>query len=99
MYTSIFASFLCAFIPISQAFNATRLIHQFPKGTWIGNLAVLSSGSLLLTIASPDLDLLNPLVPNPQPQLIHRFSSNTWLTGIIETKPDTYYLIGANATY
>lgn len=58
------------------------------------------SGSLLITIiTSPDLYLINPLATDPKPQLIYHFSSSTWLTGITETTPDTYYVIGANATF
>lgn len=100
MYRSILASFLCIIIPFSLALDPTRLVYQFPKGTWVENLVVRPSGSLLLTlITTPDLYLLDPLVADPTPQLIHRFSSSLWLTGITETDPNTYYLIGANATY
>ena len=91
---------LCAVLPLSLALDPTRLVYQFPTDTWIENLAVRPNGSLLLTIiTSPDLYLINPLAADPKPQLIHHFSSSTWLTGITETNPDTYYVIGANATF
>ena len=91
---------LCAIIPFSVALDPTRLVYQFPKGTWIENLIVRPSGSLLLTlITTPDLYLIDPLAQDPKPQLVHTFSSSLWLTGITETEPDTYYLIGANSTY
>lgn len=100
MYHSILALFLCAIVPFNLALDPTRLVYQFPKGTWVENLFVRPSGSLLLTlITTPDLYLLDPLAADPTPQLIHRFSSSLWLTGITETDPDTYYLVGANATY
>ena len=100
MYHFILAPLLCAIVPLSLALDPTRLVYQFPKGTWIENLAVRPSGSLLLTlITTPDLYLLDPLAADPKPQLIHHFSSSLWLTGITETDPNTYYLIGANATY
>lgn len=100
MYRSVLVSLLCAIVPFSLALDPTRLVYQFPNGTWIENLAVRPSGSLLLTlITTPDLYLIDPLVPNPRPRLVHRFSSSLWLLGITETNPDTYYLIGANGTY
>ena len=100
MYRSVLASLLCAIVPFSLALDPTRLVYQFPNGTWIENLAVRPSGSLLLTlITTPDLYLIDPLVPNPRPRLIHHFSSSLWLLGITEANPDTYYLIGANGTY
>ena len=100
MYFSILALLLCAIIQFILALDPTRLVYQFPNGTWIENLAVRPSGSLLLTIiTSPDLYLINPLARDPKPQLVHHFSSSLWLTGITETYSDTYYLIGANATY
>ena len=90
---------LCAIIPISLALDPTRLVYQFPNHTWVENLAVRPNGSLLLTIAtSPDLYLINPLNSDPKPHLIHHFSSSLWLSGITETDPNTYYVVGANAT-
>lgn len=95
-----FPLLLCAIIPISLALDPTRLVYEFPNNTWVENLAVRPNGSLLLTIiTSPDLYLINPLDLDPKPQLIHHFSSSTWLTGITETDPNTYYVIGANATF
>lgn len=100
MYLSVLASLLCAIVPFSLALDPTRLVYQFPNGTWIENLVVRPSGSLLLTIITgANLYLIDPLAPDPKPQLIHHFSSSLWLTGITETDPDTYYVIGANATY
>ena len=100
MYQSILASLLCLIIPFSLALDPTRLVYQFPKGTWVENIFVRPSGSLLLTlITTPDLYLVDPLAADPEATLIHRFSSSLWLTGITETDPETYYVIGANATY
>ena len=100
MYLSILISLLGAIIPCSLALDPTRLVYQFPNNTWIENLVVRPSGSLLLTlVTTPDLYLLNPFASDPIPQLIHRFSSNLWLHGITELNPETYYVNGANATY
>lgn len=87
-------------IPTSLALDPTRLVYQFPNDTWVENLAVRPNGSLLLTIStSPDLYLIHPLDSDPKPRLIHHFSSSSWLAGITETDPNTYYVVGANATY
>lgn len=100
MYHSIFIVLLCAIVPFSLALDPTRLVYQFPKGTWIENLSVRPSGSLLLSIkTTPQIYLIDPLVPDPKPKLIHNFTSSTWLSGIAATDADTYYLIGANATW
>ena len=100
MHISILTSLFCATISLSLALDPTRLVYQFPKGTWVENIFVRPSGSLLLTlITTPDLYLLDPFASTPQAQLLHRFTSSQWLTGITETDPDTYYVIGANATY
>ena len=100
MHVSILASLLCAITPFGLALDPTRLVYQFPNGTWVENIFVRPSGSLLLTlITTPDLYLLDPFASTPQPQLLHRFTSSKWLTGITETDPETYYVVGANATY
>ena len=100
MYRSAFALLFCAIASFSLALDPTRLVYQFPNNTWIENLAVRPSGSLLVTlITTPDLYLIDPLAANPKPQFVHRFASSGWLTGITETDPDTYYVIYANASY
>ena len=100
MYHFILATIFCAVIPFSRALDPTRLVYQFPVGTWVESIAVRPSGSLLVTLlSSPDLYLINPLASNPKPELIHHFASSQELLGITETTPDTYYVIGANATY
>lgn len=98
MRISNLASLLCAIAPFSRALDPTRLVYQFPNGTWLENIFARPSGSLLLTLLSaPDLYLLDPLALNPQPRLIHHFNSSGDLGGIAETDPETYYIIGANA--
>ena len=100
MHHLLYALLVCAVASLSLALDPTRLVYQFPNETWVENLAVRPCGSLLVTlVTTPDLYLLEPLAPDPKPKLVHHFSSSTWLTGITETGPDTYYLIGANGSY
>ena len=100
MQAFLFAWLLCAITSLTLALDPTRLVYQFPNHTWVENIAVRPSGSLLVTlITTPDLYLIDPFVSDPEPRLIHRFSSSLWLTGITEAGHDTFYVIGANATY
>jgi hypothetical protein len=73
-----------------------RTLHQFPKPTWIENLAIRPNGQLLLTIlTSPDLYLLDPSQPS-QPILIHSFSGYLALLGITEVENDVFYIGAGN---
>ena len=99
MYISILASLFCAIIPFSLALFPTRLVYEFPKGTKLENLCVRSSGSLLLTSTSTqNFYLIDPLVPDPQPELLYTFPPSTQLLGITETDSETYYVIAADGT-
>ena len=94
--SSITALVLLALSQSSFALDPTRLIYEFPNGTWLENLAVRPCGSILTTIiTSPELYLTDPF--DPKPTLVHRFPG-LWLTGITETTPDTFYVIVANST-
>ncbi|KAL9577994.1 MAG: hypothetical protein Q9212_006006, partial [Teloschistes hypoglaucus] len=82
---------------IAVALYPTKLVYQFPNGTWLEALAVRPAGTILTTLlTSPDLYLIHPDTNNPSPKLIHHFSSHTSLLGITETTPDTFFVIAAN---
>jgi hypothetical protein len=86
---------------ISSPFNnaATNLVtvrqlHQFPKGTYVENLAVRSNGNLIITLLSaPDVYELNPFVANPSPTLIYTFPDANGAAGIVETSPDQFAIL------
>lgn len=91
---------LTLLLPFTEALSPTRLVYEFPNGTWLENLAVRPCGSILITsVTSPDLYLINPLFANPTPVHIHNFDSALWLVGITETGPDTFHLVAANGTF
>jgi hypothetical protein len=70
-------------------------VYQFPKPTWIENLAVRSNGQLLVTLlTTPELYLIDPATSTPT--LIHKFPGVLGLTGIIEVEPDVFYVAGGN---
>lgn len=97
-YISIFG-LLPLLLPITQALAPTHLVYEFPKGTFVENLAVRRCGSILLTIVTaPDLYLIDPLSPSPKPVLLHHFDSANGLLGITETTPDTFHLVTANGS-
>jgi hypothetical protein len=69
-------------------------IFQFPKNSWIENLAVRSDGDLLLTLlTAPQLYLLDPSSRSPQPQLVYNFPDTAGLLGITELQQDMFYVI------
>jgi hypothetical protein len=75
----------------------SRVLYQFPKGSWIENLAVRSDGDLLLDLMStPNLYLLNPRAENSEPQLLHTFPDSLGLLGITEMQHDIFYVITGN---
>jgi len=100
MHFSIFSMlFLSAALALCADLDPTILVYEFPRGVWLENLAVRPCGSILLTtLTKPDLYMVDPLKSQPQPKLLHTFSSTTWLTGITETTPDTFYVSAANGS-
>jgi hypothetical protein len=75
----------------------SRVLYQFPKGSWIENLAVRSDGDLLLDLMSTlNLYLLNPRVEDSKPQLLHTFPDSLGLLGITEMQHDIFYVIAGN---
>ncbi|KAH8592544.1 hypothetical protein B0O99DRAFT_630027 [Bisporella sp. PMI_857] len=76
----------------------THLVHQFPIGSWVENVAVRSSGELLLTmLTTPELYSLSPSKPS-SPELVHTFADYTGLLGIAETSPDVFAMVVGNLT-
>ncbi|KAI0129090.1 hypothetical protein BJ170DRAFT_722035 [Xylariales sp. AK1849] len=79
-----------------------RTLYQYPVGTWIENLAVRSSGELLLTLLNvPQLDQLDPSQPEITPSTIHNFSGvpkAASLSGISEFTEDGFAVAVGNFT-
>ena len=73
----------------------SELVHQFPKPTWIENIAVRSNGGLLVTLlTSPELYHISP--STKEAVLVHKFDGFLGLTGIIEVKEDVFYIGAGN---
>ncbi|KAG5919283.1 hypothetical protein E4U61_001005 [Claviceps capensis] len=78
-----------------------RLIHQFPPGIWIENLAVRSNGNLLLTTLTPNAsvyEVVNPSRQNPSTELRFTTTSVDSFFGIAELQPDIFAVLGGNHT-
>ena len=73
-----------------------KVIHQFPNGTWLENLAVRSNGEILLQLLDkPELHSLDPRTPASS-KLIHTFAGYTSLLGIAEISHDVFVLVIGN---
>ena len=91
LFTLLAYPFFCV------ALLPTKLIYEYPNGTWCENLAVRSDGSILITsLTAPDVWLVDPHAPKPESTLIHRFTDAFVTGGITETTPDTFYVAVAN---
>lgn len=69
--------------------------------TWLENIAVRSNGDLLVTQFAPAPVLYtvrNPSSPNAALKDIHQFKTITNILGIAESCPDTFVVVGGNAT-
>lgn len=76
---------------------SVNVIHQFPKPTWVENLAIRSDSSndILCTIfTTPDLYLVDPSTGSAT--LLHSFPSILGLLGIAQIGHDIFYVAGGN---
>lgn len=89
------------FASIANSFHLHEA-YQFPNGTWVENIAVQSSGNLLVTFASnPELW---EVIPSAQPgatqaRRLHHFPNAEMATGIAELEQDVYAVITPNTVW
>jgi len=78
--------------------NPVQTLWEFPNGTWVENLAVRSSGELLVTtLSAPQIYQVNPHQPQT-PALVHTFPNATGALGIIEIETDVFAVVVGNWT-
>ncbi|KAF2707609.1 hypothetical protein K504DRAFT_336578, partial [Pleomassaria siparia CBS 279.74] len=76
-----------------------KTVYQFPLPTWIENIAVRSTGQLVVSLlTTPELYLIDPYARPPMATLIHSFvgSNDTGLTGLLgiaELSHDVFALV------
>ena len=74
-----------------------HVIHEFPVGTSLENLAVRQNGKVLATVIShPELYQLDPIHGGPPELVSNNFGPVLGLLGIVETWPDIFYVVAAN---
>lgn len=70
-----------------------HLVHEFPKGTWVENLAVRSNGQILVTLlTSNELIQLDPL-SFLKPVVVTIIPNTTSCLGIRELDPNHFYVL------
>ena len=73
-----------------------QVVHQFPPGTWLDNLAVRRNGNILTTaLSSPELFEVDNRGKDPI-KLVHTFANETSCTGITKMGMDKFYVIAGN---
>lgn len=78
--------------------SAYRDVYQFANETWIENIAVRSSGDLLVTlIFEPELWQIDPQTGTGD--LVHKFTDITSVFGIAEASPDVFAVAVGNWSY
>ncbi|UPK89407.1 hypothetical protein LCI18_000342 [Fusarium solani-melongenae] len=81
----------------SESESAVRLIHEYPLGTFVENIAVRPNGELLVTLPFlAEAHSINPLGSNPTPKVLHRFEGVNSVFGIAEYDHDVYAVSGGN---
>ncbi|KAF3050832.1 hypothetical protein E8E11_007245 [Didymella keratinophila] len=69
--------------------------------TWLENIAVRNNGDLLVTQFAPAPVLYtvrNPSLPNATLESTYDFKTTANILGIAEIRPDTFIIVGGNAT-
>ncbi|KAB8336848.1 hypothetical protein FH972_021156 [Carpinus fangiana] len=97
------ALLICVLLTSFATSLTTRLVHQFPPGTWLENLAIRPGGSVLVTTLAPDAAVyeIDPSAPRSQStKLVSKFASSTGAFGITASPEgsDTFYVITSNST-
>lgn len=74
-----------------------KIIHQFPVGTSVENLAVRENANVLTTIIDhPELYQIDPFQGESAKLVSNSFGPVTGLLGIIETYRDVFYVAAGN---
>ncbi|KAJ5881450.1 uncharacterized protein N7529_000122 [Penicillium soppii] len=80
----------------NAAHYETTTIFEFPRPTWIENVAVRQNGKLLCTLFDrPELYQVDPFSQPPRATLIHEFTAMNYtsLSGIAEISHDVFAVI------
>ena len=79
--------------------SVVQLVYQFPhdQGMALENLAARANGHLVVTAVNKPLVYdLDPKPHHISPKLLYQFPGVTSMTGIVETAPDIFAVVGGN---
>ena len=72
-----------------------EIIYEFPRGTWVENLAIRSNGLILATIFfAPEIYQVDPKTRTAS--LVAKIPAATGLLGIVEVENDVFYVVAGN---
>ncbi|KAH8895612.1 NHL repeat-containing protein [Thozetella sp. PMI_491] len=85
-----------ASLPSSRSLKyELQMIHQFPNGTWIENMAMRRNGQIMATdVAGSKIYLVDPKQPQSDPVVVATFDSGFAIAGITEIEDDVFYTTG-----
>ncbi|KAJ4269835.1 hypothetical protein NW762_001504 [Fusarium torreyae] len=77
--------------------SPVRLLHEYPLGSFVENIAVRPNGELLVTLPYiAEVHSINPLHSDHNPKVIHKFEGINSVFGITEYDHDVYAVNGGN---
>lgn len=77
-----------------------KIIHEFPAGTNVENLAVRQNGKVLVTLdTSPEIYQIDPSQAEAPKLVSNSFGPVVGLLGIVETCPDVFYVAAGNSSF
>ncbi|PTB41640.1 uncharacterized protein TrAFT101_009751 [Trichoderma asperellum] len=94
-------AFCSASLAATPSHDSVRTLYEFPKPSYIENLAVRSNGQILITgLSTPQLFLFDPSATGPsKPLIVHEFDQSLGLAGIAEYQPDVFAVISGNTSF
>lgn len=85
--------------PTSEHESPVRLLHQYPLGHFVENIAVRPNGELLVTLPYiAEVHSIDPLHSDHTPKVVHKFQGISSVFGITEYDHDVYAVNGGNFT-
>ncbi|KAL7934286.1 hypothetical protein V8C35DRAFT_327208 [Trichoderma chlorosporum] len=92
---------LCGVSLASAPSLPVKTLYEFPKPSYIENLAVRSNGQILISdLSAPQLFLFDPSASGPnQPVVVHDFNESLALAGIAEYQPDVFAVITGSYSF
>ncbi|CAM6116229.1 unnamed protein product [Calypogeia fissa] len=95
----IVLTILCSSVAHSSKLDPVRTVFEFPKNTFLENLAVRSNGQILVSVITALQLFLFNSVQVGEPILIHNFTSALGVSGIAEYDKDVFAVMTGNFSF